>query len=785
VDDLVGPNYNNTERGFNSYFANATGYLASGYPSSLMLGTATPEPLSARPSSRQAPVLAQPGQLPGFRSSYEEAPAFPRPRTQHQPRLARVPSAITSAGSSLNYTAYLAALSPNSRAAASGSSAGRSIAAQSPLRPRSGAVLLQPLDPATAAAALVASTHSGFDWPDTETATRSSILHLEPLDLGGFRPSDTGLLPAKVAATPKDLPVTSVRRQNSSDCSVGTPAEASTAFGVRQLRLPSFRLDSAQSSAHDLNSLAASKVPSSTRSRGGGAGLDRSLGCPPSASRAARLRQDAQLMLASPLSDWLSAGANLQTPPSGLAAASAVGVTPLPSAGFRATETDHASLAPQEELPSEDSPRRRGSKFTFEGLPLAAEAQLPQRAGSQRRLSHKVSEGAAEETKEIAPTLEPSSLNATLARSRRKGRTTEALTAISSLPSLLPSLATADPSAVSDVYRSLNILSGHFAQLSAQSLNSSGYGARESERGRDSSGDSLSDMAGAPIVEEGATLAAAAIDRELDDLLSGEGDRTPQGDTVYAAAPARPTVADSQAMQRSGSAGRGNRSARQQPLVSQSCVEGGPARFPDEGAVVAFPSINCLSCAEFVCCATGSGTSVDEGKTGLRQSAPLSARHQLQKLALMRPSAMSTTALHDAALSDRRPSSAVVTPTEVPPPVREQIEGVVAQALSRTAASSTASTPVLHRTHLVGASAAGAASDKDSSGASTPASQPVPAQSAQQQLQQRLGALAAALDAGDAVGKLMANMVMSAGASGAGSTNSSLKPGNAANPRKR
>jgi hypothetical protein len=147
---------------------------------------------------------------------------------------------------------------------------------------------------------------------------------------------------------------------------------------------------------------------------------------------------------------------------------------------------------------------------------------------------------------------------------------------------------------------------------------------------------------------------------------------------------------------------------------------------------------------------------------------------------------MSTTALHDAALSDRSPSSAVVTPTEVSPPVREQIEGVVAQALSRTAASSTASTPVLHRTHLVGASAAGAvASDRDSSGASTPTSQPVPAQSAQQQLQQRLGALAAALDAGDAVGKLMANMVMSAGASGAGSTNSSLKPGNAANPRKR
>jgi hypothetical protein len=146
----------------------------------------------------------------------------------------------------------------------------------------------------------------------------------------------------------------------------------------------------------------------------------------------------------------------------------------------------------------------------------------------------------------------------------------------------------------------------------------------------------------------------------------------------------------------------------------------------------------------------------------------------------MRPSAMSTTALHDAALSDRSPSSAVVTPTEVPPPVREQIEGVVAQALSRTAASSTASTPNLHRTHLGGASAAGAAgaaaSDKDSSGTSTPASQPVPAQSAQQQLQQRLGALAAALDAGDAVGKLMANMVMSAGASGVGSTNSSIKP---------
>jgi transcription elongation factor len=142
----------------------------------------------------------------------------------------------------------------------------------------------------------------------------------------------------------------------------------------------------------------------------------------------------------------------------------------------------------------------------------------------------------------------------------------------------------------------------------------------------------------------------------------------------------------------------------------------------------------------------------------------------------MRPSAMSTTALHDAALSDRSPSSAVVTPTEVPPPVREQIEGVVAQALSRTAASSTASIPNLHRTHLGGASAAGAASDRDSSGASTPASQPVPAQSAQQQLQQRLGALAAALDAGDAVGKLMANMVMSAGASGAGSTNSSIKP---------
>jgi hypothetical protein len=492
-----------------------------------------------------------------------------------------VPSAITSAGSSLNYTAYLAALSPNSRAAASGSSAGRSIAAQSPLRPRSGAVLLQPLDSATAAAALVASTHSEFDWPDTETTTRSSILHLEPLDLGGVRPSGTDLLPAKVAATPKALPVTSVKRQNSGDGSVGTPAG-----GGRQIRLPSFRLDSAQNSAHDLNSLAASKAPSSTRSRGGGAGLDRSLGYPPSASRAARLRQDAQLMLASPLSDWLSAGANLQTPPSGLAAASAIGVTPLPSAGLRATESDHTSLAPQEGWPSEESPQRRESKFSFEGLPPTTEPELPQRAGSQRRLSHKVSEGATEETKEIAPTLEPSSLNATLARSRRKGRTTEALTAISSLPSLLPSLATADPSAVSDVYRSLNILSGHFAQLSAQSLNSSGYGARVSERGRDSSGDSLSDMAGAPTVEEGATLAAVAIDRELDDLLSGEGVRTPQGDPVYAAAPARPTVADSQAMQRSGSAGRGNRSARQQPLVSQSCVEGGSAQLPDAGAVV-------------------------------------------------------------------------------------------------------------------------------------------------------------------------------------------------------
>lgn len=301
----------------------------------------------------------------------------------------------------------------------------------------------------------------------------------------------------------------------------------------------------------------------------------------------------------------------------------------------------------------------------------------------------------------------------------------------------------------------------------------------------------------------------ASIDRELDELLTGTagaGDSStagPPDDSSHAGVPP-PTVAQSQEVGRGGvsSAGRAGRSARQSPLTSQSCVESGSGHVVTDGRSAEISRSAYLTLNPFIrylavhCnCVTAvhsepslsalaqAGAAVILGKAG-----PPPVNTLLQRLALMRPAA-STNALPEAtgrsmvepspaldatalgALSVHSPSSVVASPNTaaagegLPTPVKEQIEGVVAQAISRsgahtrTSGSSSASTVDLQRHAQLGL--------ERTSAAGSPLSAPQGQPSAQQLLQQRLGALAAALDAGDAVGKLMANMVLGGGGGGA------------------
>jgi hypothetical protein len=133
---------------------------------------------------------------------------------------------------------------------------------------------------------------------------------------------------------------------------------------------------------------------------------------------------------------------------------------------------------------------------------------------------------------------------------------------------------------------------------------------------------------------------------------------------------------------------------------------------------------------------------------------------------------------------------------KVPTPVKAEIEGVVSHALGRSAvsvrsANSTASTvdvqlrdtrglPLVGRTALSANSSASNSSNAVSSQGSNPN---LVAQHVQQQ---RLGALAAALDAGDAVGKLMAQMMLGSSAGNSGLTSGASSGAvSSANLRKR
>lgn len=178
---------------------------------------------------------------------------------------------------------------------------------------------------------------------------------------------------------------------------------------------------------------------------------------------------------------------------------------------------------------------------------------------------------------------------------RSKGRKSSAgpsLSAVVSLPALLPGLAQADPVAVSDVCRSLSILSGHFAQLGAQSLSSS------LERGGTLG----------TVPAEAAMTRESSIDRELDELLTGPtragdtGTASPSGDTGDGSIPA-PRVAQSQEVGRAGvaSAGRAARSARQSPLTSQSCIERGPGHCVSDGTYCGATALSNFICVIHLC----------------------------------------------------------------------------------------------------------------------------------------------------------------------------------------
>jgi hypothetical protein len=378
-------------------------------------------------------------------------------------------------------------------------------------------------------------------------SAQSNIPHLHPLDLS-VRASATELLAAKISETPKDLPPTSARRQGSADRRRRDPHRA-TAQADSAAHYPGFP-DKPRSSLARLATADLDASLASSSNNTPGTGLGRSGGQVAATSRravvagstrAAILRKNAQLLLASPLSDWISAGAQIQ------------GQVPT------------QSLPVREQTAAEDAPderKRRNSKFSFEEL-QQADLQLAKSAvkkGASPAKSLVLSRGKTPR----------------LAGEHRLGQ-------VESLPALLPSLAGGDPSAVDNVYRSLNILSGHFAQLGPHSLGSSLQADPRNTGGiRSTAPDAFTP-----------TSRVAAIDQELDDLLSGSRPTTAapsaQAANLQSSAAAVEeanlasaevkATADASDFEPSANARHAMRSARARALISQSCADPGTSQL--------------------------------------------------------------------------------------------------------------------------------------------------------------------------------------------------------------